>query len=292
MSCGYLIHAYNNTEIDYGQMAICCGLLIKKNLKINSTALVTVRDTYNWMVSQHGLDLVNRAFDHVIITDIERDVDGRTFFDTRYSKKAAPYYNTNRSDSFDLSPFDETILIDADYLVLDARLDAVWGSSEDIMVNNTVIDLNHVEDLGGFGKRIGNFGIPMYWATVFYFKKNDISRSIFDTMKHIKNNYKYYQNLYDFPASGYFRNDYALSVALHMLSGQVECNIIKPLPVGHMMVATENDDLIWFNNGTAIFISEPAQGDFRLHKINTNIHIMNKWAIGRMASRIINYAIS
>ena len=285
MTRGYLIHAY-------GSMAICCGLLIKKNLKINSTALITGNDTYNWMVSQHGAELVKKAFDHVIITDIIRNVDDRTFFDTRYSKKSAPYYNTNRSDSFDLSPFDETILIDADYLVLDGRFDAVWGSTEDILVNNRVIDLNHVEDLGGFGKRIGDAGIPMFWATVLYFKKNDICRSIFDTMRYVKDNYKYYQHLYDFPSSGYFRNDYALSVALHMLSGQVECDMIKPLPVGHIMVATENDDLVYFNEGTAIFVSEPTQGDFRLHKITTNIHVMNKWTIGRMASRIISYAVN
>jgi hypothetical protein len=290
MTCGFLIHAYNNCEIDYGSMAVCCALLIKKHLTVNSTALVTVQDTYTHMVNMHSEELIHHAFDHIILTDISRNVADRTFFDTRYNRKAAPYYNTNRSDTLALSPFDETILIDADYLVLDNSLDKVWGSVEDIMVNKSVIDLNHVQNLGGFDKRIGLLGIELYWATVVYFKKTALVDSLFGMVQYIKDNYQYYSKLYNFPSSSYFRNDYALSVALHMINAHTEMKHVSSLPIQQLMVSTENDDLIDFVNGNAFFISERSQGDFRLHKVNTNVHVMNKWSIGRVASRIISYA--
>jgi hypothetical protein len=290
MTSGYLMHAYNNEELDYGTMALCSALLIKKRSKANNIALVTTQDTIDWLTSSRGYELVNSAFDHVVIIDIDRNVPSRTFHDTRYTSKIQPYYNTSRPDSFDLTPFDETILIDVDYLVLDDSLDNAWGSIEDIMVNKSVIDLNHTANISGFDSRLSVLGVPMYWATVMYFKKNARARVLFDLIKFIKENYKFYKGVYQFADSGYFRNDYALSIALHMLSGEFENDSIKSLPCPSLLFSTENDDMIAFNNGIASFISEPTQGNFSMHRINTNVHVMNKWSIVRMADRIIDYA--
>ena len=227
MSRGFLIHAYNNEQIDYGSMALCCALLIKKNLKYNKTCLVTVADTFQWLKSSYPEQIIDHAFDKIIILDIDRDVSTRNFYDTMYTTYTLPYYNTNRKDSLVLSPWNETILIDADYLVLDDSLDATWNSTEDLLVNKSVIDLNHVENLGGFDKRFNEMSIPLYWATVMYFKKTDRVRSIFNVIDFIKNNYTYYQQLYEFRPNNYFRNDYALSIAIHMLNSQLEDNAVK-----------------------------------------------------------------
>jgi len=290
MSRGYLIHAYNNKEIDYGLMALCCALLLKKNLQENKTALVTTSDTVGWLMQSHPKNLLDYAFDQVIITDIDRNVPDRNFHDTQYTTYSLPYYNTNRVNSCELSPFDETVLIDADFLVLDNSLDNVWNSSEDLLVNKSIIDLNHVENLGGFDKRFNDMSIPLYWATVMYFRKTDRVKSLFELMDFIKQNYNYYQQLYGFKSNSYFRNDYAISIAIHMLNSQVEGDAVKNLPVANLLVATEYDDMIDFQDGTAAFVSERQQGDFKFHKISTNVHVMNKWSIGRMAKRIINYA--
>ncbi len=290
MTRGFLMHAYNNLEVDYGTMALCSALLIKKHLKTNSVALATSRDTIDYMTSVHGEDLVNSAFDHIMVNEPERNVANRTFHDTRYSSKVQPYYNADRVTSFDLTPFDETILIDVDYLVLDGMFDSLWGSMEDLMVNKAVSDLSHTIDLNGFDSRFNEMSIPLYWATVVYFKKNERMRGLFNLMKFIKENYHFYQNLYQFSPSGYFRNDYALSIAIHMMHGQVENDSVVNLPQPCMLVATENDDLVGFNNGKAVFVSESQQGKWRLHRVETNVHVMNKWSIGRMATRIIEYA--
>ena len=267
MSRGFLIHAYNNEQIDYGMMALCCALLIKKHLKENTTALVTTQDTIDWLKqSSHG-DLVNYAFDKIIVTDIERSVPERKFHDTQYTTFSLPYYNTNRANSFELSPFDETVLIDADFLVLDNSLDCVWGSSEDLLANKSIIDLNHVENLGGFDKRFNEMSIPLYWATVVYFQKTDRVKSLFELITFIKENYSYYQSLYNFRPNAYFRNDYALSIAIHMISGQLEMDSVKSLPIPYLLMSTEYDDLINFKDNKSYFISEAEEGNFALHKI-------------------------
>lgn len=290
MTKGFLIHAYNNQEIDYSLMALCCALLIKKHLKINSTSLVTNSDTYKWLEKTQDNSLIKAAFDNVIFTDIDTNVGHRTFFDTRYSKKKQPYYNTNRSSSYDLSPYEQTILLDADYLVLDTTFDLMWDSVEDIMVNKKIKDLISSWNYDIHNSRLNQMSVPLYWATVIYFKKGERTKAIFDLVMFIKENYEYYKHLYKLPPSNYFRNDFALSIALHMISGHFENDSIKSLPNSIMQIATENDDLIDFKNGAALFLSEKEQGSFKLHEIMTNVHVMNKWSINRVSKRIIDYA--
>ena len=66
--------------------------------------------------------------------------------------------------------------------------------------------------------RFGRPGLPMSWATVIYFTKNQFARSIFSMMARVQQDYQYYSQLYGFDARPY-RNDFAMSVALHALSG-------------------------------------------------------------------------
>jgi len=291
-SKGFLIHAYNNTEIDYGTMALCSSLLIKKNLSTNDVALVTNTDTLDWMIKCHGESLLDRAFDHIMMVDIDRNVPDRTFSDGRYTQKIIPYYNTNRGNSLDLSPFDETILLDADYMVLDSSFDTVWGCDEDILINRVATNLGFAKDLAGFDLRLNEKGIPLFWATAVFMRKSNRAETLFKLLNFIKENYSYYQNLYGFISSGYFRNDFAMSIAIHMLNGQLETDNVKSLPISNMLVATEYDDMVDFKDGTAFFISSGAEGNHQLHKVYSNVHVMNKWAIGRMSQRIIAYAIS
>ena len=292
MTKGFLIHAYNNLELDYGTMALCSALLIKKHLKINSTALVTSNDTLSWLMQSHNQSVVEYAFDQIYTTDVDRNVGQRTFFDTRYSSKKQPYYNTNRSDSYNMTPWDQTILLDADYMILDNSFDMVWDSIEDIMVNKIVRDLTDSTTKNIVDSRVNEIGIPLYWATAVYFQKCPRTKAIFELVQFIKENYQFYQYLYRLPPSNYFRNDYAFSIALHLISGGFENDSIKSFPNPIIQIATENDDFIEFKNGSAYFLSEKEQGQHRLHQVMTNVHVMNKWSITRMAQRIISYATS
>lgn len=291
MSRGFLVHAYNNMEIDYGTMSLCSALLIKKHLLNNKVALVTDIHTLEWMKGLHG-DLVDRAFDHIIPVQYQDKAPTRIYFDTMHSHRALPYRNANRVDSYDITPFEETVIVDSDYLILDDSIDRIWGNAEDIAVNNRILTLDHRENPGGFDKRLNTTGIPLYWATLLYFRKGHRAKSLFDTMRFIKENFDYYQRLFQFSESGYFRNDYALSIAIHMLYGQFENDPIPSFPSDYHVVATEQDDMVGFRNGNAYFIREGKPGQFTAHKVMTNVHVMNKWSVNRMAQRIINYATS
>lgn len=290
---GYMMYAYDNGLVDYGTVALCNALLIKKNCKVNDVALVTDVATMEKLRDIHGNALVKSAFDTVIVTDSSKQATGeRRYFDTRYTDGSARYINGNRYTVYDLSPFDETMLVDADYLILDDTLDNVWGVKEDLLCNKKVYDLDHRVDSLDTGSRIDDMGIPLYWATAVYFKKSHTASVLFDQMGFIKEHYEFYSSLYNCMPSAYFRNDYAISIALHIMNGFVEVDAVKPLPIDHILVSSEYDVMHDFIDGKALVTSEPEQGRFNLHMAGSNLHVMNKQNVIRNAEKIITYATS
>jgi hypothetical protein len=292
MSRGFLMHAYDNEQINYGTMAVCSALLIKKNLHHNQIALVTDQKTIDALHRNHG-SLLDVAFDHVILVEHHGTTDRRVFFDPScHEQIPLAYQNGNRSDSYQLSPFDETLLIDADYLILDGELDSVWGTKEDLLVNRWILDLAYQSSPPGFEDRLNPTGIPMYWATLMYFQKNKRAQILFDTMRFIKDNFSYYHAVFGFAHSGYFRNDHALSIALHLLNGHIEQGSVSSFPTSHILVANERDDMMEISNDGAYFLHQSRRNGPTLHKIMTNVHVMNKLNLMEMAPRIIEHAQS
>jgi hypothetical protein len=254
--------------------------------------LITDSGTIGWIENQYDDRLIHKAFDRIIIDEPNNEEIGqRRYHDTRYSTFTDAYKNTNLANIYDLSPFDETVMLDVDYLMLDDTMDLVWNNIEDFMCNYKTSDLNHTINNFGFNNRFNYMSIPLYWATAVYFRKTEKSRLIFQMMNYVKENYAYYQYLYQFTPSGYFRNDYALSIAIHLLNNLMEYGSIKSLPVDSLLFSLEEDEMHAFKDGRCIISSEPEQGDFRLHDISRNVHVMNKRAILRKASEIITYAI-
>lgn len=291
---GYLLFAHNNNSIDYAGLALCNALLIKKHCKqTRAVALITDEYTQAYLDEHHGSDLVSRAFDHVIIDSLDhRQFASRRYHDTRYTTFSDEYHNSNRPNALRLSPFDETMMVDVDYLILDDTLDMIWGSVEDFMCNTKTIDLDHKANNFGFDNRFNDMSIPLYWATAVYFKKTPLAERIFELMEFVREHYVYYQYLYRFMPSGYTRNDYALSIAIHMLNNMMEYQSVATLPVPHILFSMENDELHDFRDGTCIITTEPEQGDFRVHAVRANVHMMNKRAIARKMPELISYAIS
>ena len=73
------------------------------------------------------------------------------------------------------------LVIDSDYFVMSNTLDEVWGSENDLMIN---CQYRMFQNERGNISYIDDFSIPMYWVTVFYFKKSDILKICF-TLYHI-----------------------------------------------------------------------------------------------------------
>jgi hypothetical protein len=186
MTTGALIFARNNEQIDYAAMAQWSAKNIERHLGIPT---------------------------HIVTDDSAPSTNARHFADVG----AVTWHNLNRMDAYQLSPWDRTLVLDADYVVASNQLQAVLEVDQDFLAHRWAYDVtgcNTFEGLNSFG----NNRMPMWWATVMMFRKSKQAELIFDSMKMIRNNWMHYRNLYK-NTNATYRNDHALSIALGIVNG-------------------------------------------------------------------------
>jgi hypothetical protein len=289
MSRGVLMFAHNNTELDYVKIACANALMVKKNLGVPVT-LVTDSGSINWARESMGKDFINLCFEQII--EVNRDYkfsNLRNFSDTSLSSKSLQFYNCNHWEAYNLSPYKETLFIDCDYLIMSSELNKCWGSYNDVMINHTIY--SPIDTVKPYYKNIDEMGIKLRWATVIYFKKSLLAENMFELTHHIQENYGYYKDLYCF-SGGMFRNDNAFSIAVHTLNGFNEENpVIKELPIPGLLMSWDTNDIYKINdiNDITIYAEKTVEkGTYVLTRfIDTDIHIMNKWAINRHSDRLV-----
>ena len=125
----------------------------------------------------------------------------------------AQWFNGDRYRAYELSPYDETLLLDSDYLVLDRALLKILDTTVDynIMTDNQ----NFIQTMTG---TMGDMSLNYVWATAVIFKKTPKSKMLFDLVGRVQNNYGYYCKLYNIRSSN-FRNDYAFAIADNIING-------------------------------------------------------------------------
>jgi hypothetical protein len=128
------------------------------------------------------------------------------------------WHNAGRTDAYSLTPWDRTLVLDADYVVASDQLKILINSDQDFLAHAYAYDLTGQDNFAGLNA-YGEHNMPMSWATVMMFRRSDHAELIFDCMQMIKNNWRHYKDLYQMPGST-FRNDYALSIALGIVNGQ------------------------------------------------------------------------
>lgn len=203
MTTGALIFAFNNECTDYVSMAAWTAQRIRRFLDI-PVAVVT-NDPKHKDIS---------VFDKVVVAKAE--AGGNRYFDDYDA--SVTWFNASRVDAYDLSPWDCTLLLDADYVIDSSNLKVVLKSSQDFMCFRDAFDLAAPINSDGLLNTFGRYKFPMWWATVIKFNKTVQSQYIFDCMKMIKKNWKHYCDLYGIERGSY-RNDYALSIAIGIVSG-------------------------------------------------------------------------
>jgi hypothetical protein len=289
MSRGVLMYAHNNAEIDYFRIACANALLVQKHLNVPVT-LVTDAGTVEWGRKDLGNKFVDKCFEKIVIVDRDWNFSNtRNYSDTSYTTKSLQFYNCNHWEAYELSPYDETLFIDADYLIMSNALSNCWDSENDIMINHRIFSPGNATD--PYTKHIDDFGIRQYWATVIYFKKTDLAKFLFELVKHIQEKYFYYTQLYYF-SSNMYRNDYAFSIAIHMLNGFTSIDsTVKELPIPGLLMSWDTDDIYAVNNinDITLYTEKETKGTYMLTRLkNQDVHIMNKWAINRHAATIID----
>jgi hypothetical protein len=155
----------------------------------------------------------SKVFDQIIYTAVDNSSNTRHFSDVG----TVNWHNLNRMDAYTLTPYSQTLVLDADYVVASNQLQSVLDSPEDFMCHKTAYDVTGLQtfaDLNVFGQ----YQFPMWWATVMMFRTSEHAKIIFDSMSMIRDNWTHYRNLYANPRSTY-RNDHALSIALTIENG-------------------------------------------------------------------------
>ena len=222
MTTGALIFAFNNQDIDYVALAEWSAKNIRRHLGIPTTVVTN---------DQSAIDNVN--FDSVIFAEPEGT--GTRHFDDL--GKTVSWYNANRVNAYALSPYDQTLLLDADYVVASNQLRTVLKATQNFMCHRQAYNLATADSLDDLNK-FGAYGMPMWWATVIMFRKSNTSQYVFDCMQMVRDNWQHYRDLYGIDKKTY-RNDFALTIAIGIVSGHTGSVDQIPWPLMTAMPDTE-----------------------------------------------------
>lgn len=201
MTTGALIFAFNNEQTDYVAMAGWSAENIHRHLDM-PVAVVT---------NDPELAARNGGFDRIIAAEVR--TGGTRWFEDY--QNTVTWHNAGRVDAYSLSPWQRTLVLDADYVVASPNLlPAVHGAHEFLCYRSAV---SVTSDLPGLNQ-FGHHNFPMWWATVMIFDRSNHAQFIFDSMNMIRDNWQHYRDLYGIDRATY-RNDFALSIALGIVSG-------------------------------------------------------------------------
>ena len=256
MTTGALIFAFTNEKTDYVAMAAWSVCNIHRHLGI-PVAIVTDQKNH--------LDL--SGFDQVIFA--EPSSGGTRNFEDYGSN--VTWHNASRPDAYNLTPWTNTLLLDADYLVASDQLRHVCMNSRDLKAYSRSIDVHGNHNLDSFG----NPAMSMNWATVVQFRKCAQAQHIFDCMNMIRENWQHYRDIYHIHSRTY-RNDYSLSIALNILNGHVP-NVAYNSILGSLTNVYPSNKLTEINQDCYRIAWAAADG--KKHHVdlaNQDLHAMGK----------------
>lgn len=268
--------AHNNEKIDYFTIAYINALMVRRHLNVGSTIVVD-QHTYDHACSMYTQEQLSQI-ENIVFDDSTYDKNSRIYRNAGQDTETLDFRNRNRSKAYDLSPYEETLLIDGDYLIQSDSLSHVWDSVHSVMINHRTQETNREQK--AYDKFIGEFGIRMYWATVVYFKKDLEAKSFFECVKDVSDRYTYYNLLYCFPNNMY-RNDWAFSIAVHKMSDYTD-GVFPELPCPVLQKCFDRDDIVDVNQDSIVCLLQSVRNadKYSLTRVtDTDIHIMNKYSI-------------
>lgn len=228
-SRGVLIFATNTSDVDYVKIAETNAELIKQHMGLPTTIVQGTRGQNKRLVSG-------------AVTE---------------------WHNKGRCDAYELSPYDETLVLDGDYLVFDDSLLKVLDTVEDYAIPHKHIYINEQAN-----DTMGKYALgPMLWATIIAFKRTEKARLLFELSRMIQNNYAYYRALYKLHP-GPFRNDATFTIADRIVNGYSE-NISCRVPWPIMTISGEIDRMVVDKQRIIVYKKERA---YVLPRANLHLH--------------------
>jgi hypothetical protein len=283
MKRGGLIFAHNSREVDYGLLAVISGGLAKKHLDIPLT-LVTDIATIDWLKESNLWDKANSIFEKVL--EVERPTNNNTRrLNDGVESKVIPFINADRASAWDLTPYDQTLLLDSDYLIFSDVLNNYWDIDESVLIASSMNDITG-QRAGFLDKHVSETGVHLFWATTVIFKKDQESKIFFDFAKMVRDNYDLYADIFRFNPQQY-RNDIGFSVVKHLMDG-FNTDLSTALP---SLLTTIDKDMLFKVEGSKLtfLINDQMNNDnFVACAIkDTDVHIMNKQSIIRQKDSLL-----
>ena len=212
MSRGVILFAFNSTKYNYYEMAEYTAKRVNHFLNLPVTI---VTDEESLPAS------TDYVWDKIVtITPDKNNV-----------RSWGQWINKGRYQAYQLSPYDETILLDVDYVVNSDKLLTTFDVYDELCCHNTT---HFLMQPGAPADRLSDYSYETLWATVVTFKKTNYVKQIFECIKMIQDNYEHYENIHRF-VGGTYRNDFALTLALRIVNGHsVPSNTFIPWDLVHI----------------------------------------------------------
>jgi hypothetical protein len=244
MSKGVLLFCFDTEHTRYHRILERCVKLVRKNISDEIT-VITDFLTYQRM---NPMGNINYRF-------IEPELGNK--------KNGQEWRNVDRHMAYELSPYDTTLVMDIDYFCFSDNLRQLLDTEHDFLVPDTAHDLT---GRNTFDQRRWSM-IPMVWATLLLFKKNNRVSKIFDTVKYIKQHYSYFAEMYRIYARN-LRNDYLFAIALQQINGFVGYEklpfALPTLPPDCEVVKITDTGLAWKHNDQISCVE------------HQDVHVLNK----------------
>ena len=193
---GVLLFAFNNPKFNYYEMAVATA---KRANHFLGLPVTIVTDSASLPEKQ------TYTFDKVVV--VESDKTNR--------RDRSIWINKGRHQAYALSPYDETLLLDTDYMINSPMLLKTLGIYDDFCCHDTT---SFLMQPGIPQELFSTYSPRTLWATVIAFRKTKRAQQIFECMEMVQKNYDHYTKIHNF-IGGVLRNDYALTLALSIVNG-------------------------------------------------------------------------
>lgn len=261
MSKGLLVHAFNNEQVNYVKQAVSLAERARKYLNL-PVSIITDCD-------------VPDVFDKVI--KITKQGYTQKVYNNGTQAQQLTFKNNSRVLSYDLTPYDQTLMLDTDIIICDDTFKQCFVQQNDLLLYKDAYDLAQTRDYKEFLK-ISETSVDFYWATCVYFTKCKSNNIFFELLKHIEENWQHYRMAYQILNQTY-RNDFAFSIAIHIMNNHKLGSFVKPMP-GKLFYTTDKDLLLDINETELTFLLEDKNSKyFPMKTKDITVHSMNKFCL-------------
>jgi len=204
---GYLILSQNTKRDDYNRLAYGLALSIKNSQsKVTSVCLATDTDTMPGNYYE--------VFDHVAPIPW---IDHAALSKWKIENKWKYYY---------MSPFDETVILDAD-MMFPEDISHWWDvlSKKDIWITDKPRTYKgDVITSTKYRPAFASNNLPNVYTAFMYFKKSDLAVELFKLVEYIFNNWeRFFYNYLDENRPKHLSGDVAYALAIKILGIENEC---------------------------------------------------------------------